>query len=191
MQLRESSALHDIGSLFTLFYRAGNECCIAGTKRTSHDNSTVLTRSLTQVETEGRTRPISVFLDGNGLTDTGVVDSAAATFFTNRSFSLRVRPVENSVGLLRKNVAGSPRNPTYCAEWFSHFRQRGDRKSTDIVLLQETRVVTVEAQSLDNLYCTTSGFNAGNKCGVTMRTETETRRGGRVAILLNPYSSIA
>uniref|UniRef100_M4BSW4 RxLR effector candidate protein n=1 Tax=Hyaloperonospora arabidopsidis (strain Emoy2) TaxID=559515 RepID=M4BSW4_HYAAE len=111
MQLRESSARQLIGSLFMLFIRARNECCTAGTKGTSHNNSTVPTRSLAQVETEGRTRPTSVFLDGNGLTDIGVIDSAAATFSTNRSFSPRVRSFENSVGLIKENVAGLPQEP--------------------------------------------------------------------------------
>ena len=158
MQLRGSSALQLIVSLFMLFYQARNECCTAGTKGTSHDNSTVSTRSLAQVETESRTRPTSVLLDGNGLTDIGVVDSAAAIFSTNRSFSPRVHPFENSVGLITKNGAGLPKNPTCCAEWFSHFRQRGDRGSTDIVLLQKTRVVTREAKSLDKLHSTTWGL---------------------------------
>ena len=111
IQLWESSALQLIGSLFMLFYLARNKCCTTGTMGTSHDNSTIPKRSLAQVETEGRTRPTSVFLDGNGLTDIGVIDSAAATFSTNRSFSPRVRSFENSVGLIKENVAGLPQEP--------------------------------------------------------------------------------
>ena len=57
------------------------------------------------------------------------------------------RPRENSIGLHSLNVAGVPKNPERCAEWFGHFRQRESRGAIDLVLLQETRVSVGEAGS--------------------------------------------
>ncbi|CAI5717474.1 unnamed protein product [Peronospora effusa] len=97
------------------------------------------------------------------------------------------RPSENSIGLHSQNVAGFPKHPERCEEWFSHFRQRETRGVIDLVLLQETRVSIGEAARLNKFYSTTWGFV--DKSGRTRWTESETAR-GRVAILLNPYSSI-
>ncbi|CAI5703594.1 unnamed protein product [Peronospora effusa] len=93
------------------------------------------------------------------------------------------RPRENSIVLHSQNVAGFPKHPERCAEWFGHFRQRETRCVIVLVLLQETRVSIGEAARLNNLYSTTWGFV--DKPGRTRWTESEAARGG-VAILLNP-----
>ncbi|CAI5702020.1 unnamed protein product [Peronospora effusa] len=96
------------------------------------------------------------------------------------------RPSENSIGLHSQNVAGFPKHPERCAEWFGHFRQRETQGVIDLVLLQETRVSIVEAARPNKLYSITWGFV--DKPGRTRWTESETARGW-VAILLNLYSS--
>ena len=174
-----------------LYYRARNECCTAGTKGTSHDNSTVPKRSLAPIETEGRTRPTSVFLNGNGLTDISVVDSAAATFSTNRSFSPRVRPFETSVGwcYYAKCCRLSQEPDVLRGMVFALSSTRGPRIDRHSVTSRGSSGhwgISIAGQAL--LY--NMGFKAEDKCGLTMCTEIETRWGG-VAILLYPYSSIA
>ena len=92
-------------------------------------------------------------------------------------------PCENSICLHSQNVAGFPKHPERCADWFSHFRQREGKGSIDLVLLQETRVDIGYSSFMDDLYNKTWGVVTNP--GRTKWTESEHPRGG-VAMQLYP-----
>ena len=88
-------------------------------------------------------------------------------------FKTSQRPRESSIGLHSQNLAGFPKHPERCAEWFGHFKQRESQGSIDLVRLQEARFSVGEAAGLNKLYKTTWGFM--DKLGRTRWTEYDAR----------------